>query len=206
MAPCPQALRRPVIALRAFNIESVLIGDQVQSKEGPIMQIRFHWWRDAIDALFKGQGGAPKHPVVLAMGSSLFGQKQDGTVLPLVKKYNLKRILDTREYDLMDSQPPLSLEGLEAYAEGTASQVGGQSPNIKLPGSLDLTLSPLLVCRSCTFSYLLPGWQIKIQTMQPRTLAKPSASQRCSRARHTMQVTGGPIFHWICAQNIVCLR
>ena len=86
------------------------------------MQIRFHWWRDAVDALFKGRG-APKHPVVVAMGASLFGQRPDGTILPLIKKYNLKRILDSREADLVDAQPPLSLEGLEAYAEGTASQV-----------------------------------------------------------------------------------
>ncbi len=38
-------------------------------------------------------------------------------------RYNLKRILDTREADLLEPQPPLLMEGLETYAEGTASQV-----------------------------------------------------------------------------------
>jgi NADH dehydrogenase [ubiquinone] 1 alpha subcomplex assembly factor 6 len=131
----PPHLRRPVFALRAFNIESVLVGDQVQSKEGPLVQIRFQWWKDAIDALFKGQG-APKHPVVMALQSIIEDQmaairQQPGISaakapsvggLP-IKKYNLKRILDSRETDLLDAQPPLSIEGLERYSEGSASQL-----------------------------------------------------------------------------------
>jgi hypothetical protein len=32
-------------------------------------------------------------------------------------------MIDAREADLLDTQPPLSIEGLEKYAEGTASQV-----------------------------------------------------------------------------------
>lgn len=43
---------------------------------------------------------------------------------PTLKQYHLKRMIDTREQDMLDSQPPLSVEGLEKYAEGTASQVG----------------------------------------------------------------------------------
>ena len=124
-----QELRRPIFALRAFNIESVLVGDQVQSKEGPLVQLRFQWWRDAVDALFRGQG-APKHPVVLALQATLEQQLQQqqqpeggGSGRPQIKKYHLKRILDTREADLLDAQPPLSIDGLEKYSEGSASQV-----------------------------------------------------------------------------------
>jgi len=32
-------------------------------------------------------------------------------------------MIDTREDDVLDPQPPLTVEGLEQYAEGTASQV-----------------------------------------------------------------------------------
>ena len=130
MVQLPTNLRRPVFALRAFNIESVLVGDQVQSKEGPLVSIRFQWWRDAVDAIFKGQG-APKHPVVMALQSVIHeGPNQRTgtpepslpilTSAPQIKKYNLKRILDTRETDLLDAQPPLSIEG---YSEGSASQL-----------------------------------------------------------------------------------
>ncbi|GAX75435.1 hypothetical protein CEUSTIGMA_g2879.t1 [Chlamydomonas eustigma] len=57
------------------------------------------------------------------------GQQPDtapGLKAPLkasMQKYQLKRILDTREGDLLDDQPPLSLQGLEQYAEGSASQL-----------------------------------------------------------------------------------
>jgi NADH dehydrogenase [ubiquinone] 1 alpha subcomplex assembly factor 6 len=136
MVQLPTYLRRPVFALRAFNIESVLVGDQIHSKEGPLISIRFQWWRDAVDAIFKGQG-APKHPVIIALQSVIQeGSSQrmgpletPGPLSPIltsasqIKKYNLKRILDTRETDLLDPHPPLSIEGLERYSEGSASQL-----------------------------------------------------------------------------------
>lgn len=37
--------------------------------------------------------------------------------------YQLKRILDAREQDVLSPQPPLSLQDLEGYAESTASQL-----------------------------------------------------------------------------------
>ena len=113
----PKDLRRPIFALRALNIETALIGEQVQSKEAALVQIRIQWWRDAIDAVFRGKGSlVPKHPVVLALQRSIEG-------VPGIKKYNVKRILDAREADLLDPQPPLDLSGLESYAESTATQL-----------------------------------------------------------------------------------
>ncbi len=40
-----------------------------------------------------------------------------------LKQYHFKRMIDTRENDALDPQPPLDVSGLEQYAEGTASQV-----------------------------------------------------------------------------------
>ena len=119
MVQMPKELRRPVFALRALNVETALIGDQVQSKEAALVQIRMQWWRDAIDSLFRGkERGAlvPKHPVITALQLSL-------ETSPGIKKYNLKRLLDAREADLLDPQPPLELSGLESYAESTATQL-----------------------------------------------------------------------------------
>lgn len=36
----PQALRLRLMALRAFNLETLLVGEQVKSKEPLVMQIR----------------------------------------------------------------------------------------------------------------------------------------------------------------------
>lgn len=120
MVQMPKELRRPVFALRALNIETALIGDQVQSKEAALVQIRMQWWRDSIDALFRGRerGGGllPKHPVLTALQASLES-------CPGIKKYHIKRILDAREADLLDPQPPIELSGLESYAESTATQL-----------------------------------------------------------------------------------
>lgn len=38
-------------------------------------------------------------------------------------RYSFKRIIDAREADFLDPQPPLELAALESYAEGTASQL-----------------------------------------------------------------------------------
>jgi NADH dehydrogenase [ubiquinone] 1 alpha subcomplex assembly factor 6 len=40
-----------------------------------------------------------------------------------LSRYQLKRLLDTRESDALSAQPPLTLDHLEQYAEGTASQL-----------------------------------------------------------------------------------
>ncbi len=38
-------------------------------------------------------------------------------------RYSFKRMIDAREADFLDPQPPLELAALESYAEGTASQL-----------------------------------------------------------------------------------
>ncbi|KAL6764010.1 terpenoid synthase [Haematococcus lacustris] len=105
--------RPSILALRALNIETALVAEQVKSKEPALVQVRYQWWRDGISAAFKGS--APKHPVLLALQAVLPGI----ACLPPVTL----RLLEAREADALDTQPPLAVDGLEQYAEGTASQL-----------------------------------------------------------------------------------
>ncbi|KAJ9505397.1 hypothetical protein QJQ45_009574 [Haematococcus lacustris] len=111
---CVKQEQRPsILALRALNIETALVAEQVKSKEPALVQVRYQWWRDGISAAFKGS--APKHPVLLALQAVLPGSA--------MKAYPMKRLLEAREADALDTQPPLAVDGLEQYAEGTASQL-----------------------------------------------------------------------------------
>ena len=38
-------------------------------------------------------------------------------------RYRLQKILNVREHDMLESDPPATLQALEEYAEGTASQL-----------------------------------------------------------------------------------
>eukprot|EP00877_Chromochloris_zofingiensis_P009041 jgi/Chrzof1/4390/Cz14g11110.t1 len=109
----PKKLRAYILALRAFNLETLLIGENVKSKEPVMIQIRFQWWRDAIQSI------SSSHPVPHPVLTALWFVNQHRKL----NRYHLKRILDTRESDLLDNQPPLTMTDLEQYAEGTASQL-----------------------------------------------------------------------------------
>ncbi len=159
--------------------------------------MRYQWWRDGVSAAFKG--APPRSPVFIALHDVLQrmgGSKQDGgqgqpAQAPTIKQYHLKRMLDTREADALDPQPPLSLEGLERYAEGTASQVGGFSGGQAAPhcadarpvctaaGHQDVPL-PLMLFRSCsTFSWAPWRRAAGTPTTPPPTWARLSAWPRC---------------------------
>ncbi|KAG2483804.1 hypothetical protein HYH03_017327 [Edaphochlamys debaryana] len=159
VAQMPQELRPALFALRAFNIETALIADNIKSKEAIVGQMRFQWWRDAVRSAYDNQ--PPNHPVVQALAHVLHSP---GPVRPApassskgtaggdeagctgtdacgstsgaasastttasgpgrFSRYSFKRIVDCREADFVDPQPPLDLRALEQYAEGTASQL-----------------------------------------------------------------------------------
>ena len=66
----PQELRAAVIALRAFNVETAQIAEQV--RQAGLVPIRFQWWRDAVNSCYRG---APvKHPVVQALAQARLAQ------------------------------------------------------------------------------------------------------------------------------------
>lgn len=65
------------------------------------MQMRYQWWREAIGSTFKGS--PPTHPLTLALAEVL----KTSTHL---KKYNFTRLIDAREADVLDTQPPLDVK------------------------------------------------------------------------------------------------
>lgn len=95
---------------------------------GPVLLGRFQWWRDALSNLSPNTA-PPQHPVLTALWDTLFGRSNSSSKPGSVKSsskasiYQLKRMLDAREQDLLDPQPPLGLKDLETYGEATASQL-----------------------------------------------------------------------------------
>eukprot|EP00775_Hariotina_reticulata_P004108 gene4108-4354_t len=112
-------LRLKVLALRAFNLETLLIAEQVKSREQLLMQIRYQWWRDALTSLSENVAPA-KHPVLTALWHVNTSSK--------ISKYQLKRLLDTREADALHHQTPLTIQELESVvsreADHAASHLG----------------------------------------------------------------------------------
>lgn len=60
---CFQALRPPLFALHAFNVETALVPDQ--ASQVALAQLRFQWWREAINSLSKET--PVRHPVIQAL-------------------------------------------------------------------------------------------------------------------------------------------
>lgn len=101
--------RAAVLALRAFNVEIATVTNR--AREPHLGLMRLVWWRDAIDALFKGH--APEHPVLRALQAVL-------AEVQLSKRW-FSRLLEARIEDLDRETSPPTMEALEAYAENTAS-------------------------------------------------------------------------------------
>lgn len=58
-----QALRAPLFALRAFNVETATVADA--AKDAQVARIRLEWWRSAVDTIFTSQ--PEPHPVIEAL-------------------------------------------------------------------------------------------------------------------------------------------
>lgn len=103
------AERRPALyALWAFNLEIAKTRESVS--EPMLGQIRLQWWRDTIEGIYRGD--VRRHQVASELGRA-------------IETYDLpqslfQRLVDAREFDLTDEQPP-DLPALEAYAEESAA-------------------------------------------------------------------------------------
>mgnify|MGYP001807218472 CR=1 FL=1 len=62
---------------------------------------------------------SPRSSAAAAAAGSSSGSSGPGRF----SRYSFKRIIDVRESDFLDPQPPLDMGALESYAEGTASQL-----------------------------------------------------------------------------------
>ena len=58
-----QELRAAIIALRCFNVETGLVGENV--KETGLLPIRMQWWKDAVNSIYREQ--PVKHPAIQAL-------------------------------------------------------------------------------------------------------------------------------------------
>ncbi len=58
-----QELRAAVLALRAFNVETGLVGENV--REQTLAQIRMQWWRDAVNGMYRQT--PHEHPIIQAL-------------------------------------------------------------------------------------------------------------------------------------------
>jgi NADH dehydrogenase [ubiquinone] 1 alpha subcomplex assembly factor 6 len=107
----PAERRCALTALYAFNFE--VAKTREVAREPLLGRIRLQWWREAIDAIYRGLP-LRQHEVVEPLAAAI--RRHDLT------RYHFDRLIDAREADLED-EPPASLAALEAYAEDTASRL-----------------------------------------------------------------------------------
>jgi phytoene synthase len=106
----PASARPHVHALYAFSLEIARVREIVS--EPLLGEMRFQWWRDALEARDKGEAQA--NPVASALLDTIvrFGLPSE----PLLG------LIEARLFDLYDD-PMESIEALEAYAKATSSSL-----------------------------------------------------------------------------------
>ena len=104
----PEAARRHLFALAAFNVEVARVRDV--AREALPGEVRLAWWREVIEG--GGRGDVEGHPVAAALLDTI-----TRFALP---RASLAAIADARIFDLYDDPMP-RLGDLEGYAGETAS-------------------------------------------------------------------------------------
>jgi NADH dehydrogenase [ubiquinone] 1 alpha subcomplex assembly factor 6 len=107
----PAERRGDLIALYAFNFEVAKTREIVH--EPLLGRIRLQWWRESIDAIYRGLP-LRKHEVIEPLAASI--RRHDLT------RYHFDRLIDAREADI-EEESPASLAALELYAEDTAARL-----------------------------------------------------------------------------------
>ena len=106
----PQAVRRHIHALYAFSLEVARVREIVS--EPLLGEVRFQWWRDALDG--KTEAGAGANPVA-------------GALLDTIARFSLPEaplleLIDARLTDLY-ADPVESAGALESYTEATCAHL-----------------------------------------------------------------------------------
>ncbi|KXJ88850.1 squalene/phytoene synthase [Microdochium bolleyi] len=113
----PKSRQDAYDAIRAFNLELVRLPELVTNPT--IGQMRFQFWRDAVNNTFAGR--PPKEPIMILLHkvlSELQEYPPHGSISSI--KFWLLRVISTRE-KYMDNRPFTNLAALEEYAENTYS-------------------------------------------------------------------------------------
>lgn len=104
----PEAARRQLLALAAFNVEVARVREV--AREALPGEVRLAWWREVIDG--EGRGEVDGHPVAAAL--------RDTIARFALPRASLVALADARIFDLYDDPMP-TLGDLEGYAGETAS-------------------------------------------------------------------------------------
>ena len=104
----PVELRRPLLALYAFNVEVSRVREQVsQPLPG---EVRLQWWTDML--LGEGHGGVAGNPVASELWEAIQTHR-----LPVDR---LARLVEEHQFDLYNDPMP-TVAALEGYASDTSS-------------------------------------------------------------------------------------
>lgn len=104
----PEALRRHLFALYAFNLDAARVRELVHE---PLPgEVRLAWWREMIEG--ETRGDVEAHPIAFALLDTV-----ERFALP---RASLTGLIDARIFDLYDDPMP-SLVDLEGYAGETAA-------------------------------------------------------------------------------------
>ena len=107
----PAARREALFALYAFNYQIARVREAVTQ---PMLgRIRLQWWRENIAAAYENTP-VRRNDIVEALTVAIRERA--------LTRVHFDRLIDAREADF-DEDPPASLAALEAYAEGTSSQL-----------------------------------------------------------------------------------
>ncbi len=104
----PEAARGHLWALYAFNAEIARVRAVVS--EPALGEIRYQWWRDAVDGIYEQQ--EREHPVISALVRAI----RDAD-LP---KHAFINLIEARRFDLYDDPMP-TMNDLEGYLGETSS-------------------------------------------------------------------------------------
>lgn len=123
----PKPVRESVYALRAFNVELARVRESVKNPE--IGKMRFQFFRDQLDLIFKKQ--PVQSPLARALASAVYDHGLSRLFLERLITHRVRPVYppvcplirlcsELQEADL-EARQPASLEDMEKYAEGTSS-------------------------------------------------------------------------------------
>ncbi|KAH9809452.1 Squalene/phytoene synthase [Melampsora americana] len=110
----PKDVRSAFVAIKSLNLELLSIPNSISSGKTLIGQMRYQWWRDAINSCYKEdneESQAPiNHPVILALHPVIKRHK--------LSKYHFNRLIDARETSYLNPKFN-TIEDLIKYSQST---------------------------------------------------------------------------------------
>jgi len=141
----PKVDREALFVLYGFHAELAKVPEMVS--ETMIGNIRYQWWRDAIDEIFT-EKPVRKHEITLPLDQVIAAKN-----LP---RYSFDRLIDGRERDL-DPSPFANIEDARAYCKDTSGQLMQLAGNLVSGTNQEADLS--LLGQSWGLTGLARSWK-----------------------------------------------